>query len=48
MKKEIKHEFHIELEDSNHKIEEEIISTPIKEKVEDIFTYDSPVIQISP
>ena len=48
MKKEIKHEFHIELEDSNHKIEEEIITTPIKDKVEDIFTYDSPVIQIFP
>ena len=47
-KKEIKQDCHIELEDSNHKIEEEIITTPIKEKVEDIFTYDSPVIQISP
>ena len=48
-KKEIKQDCHIELEESNHKIQDnnnEIITTPIKHKVE--FTYDSPIIPISP
>lgn len=48
-KKEIKQDCHIELEESNHKIQDnnnEIITTPIKHNVE--FTYDSPIIPISP
>ena len=48
-KKEIKQDCHIELEESNHKVQDnnnEIITTPIKHKVE--FTYDSPIIPISP